>query len=59
MMASAIRTALNDAANPHVKIFRSSFDNDRLGVAMMLLRWRDALIKMDSSKWIILKNNVL
>lgn len=42
----AISSALNDAANPHVKIFRSSFDNDRLGVAMTLLGWRDTLIKM-------------
>ena len=42
----AINSALNDAANPHVKIFRSSFDNDRLGVATTLLGWRDTLIKM-------------
>lgn len=41
---NAITAALNDEKDSYAEIFRTSFDNDRLGVATTLLKWRDTLV---------------
>lgn len=40
----AIRATLESESCTHAEIFRSSFAQDELGVAMTLLSWRDALV---------------